>query len=76
MAKRFHLSNGARLLSTNPESYNFEYEIWSNRTTTIFVICMCDGYNGMVVSDVTNDWHDADNRDNGGSKIQRTEPNL
>ena len=27
MAKRFHLSNGARLLSTNPESYNFEYEI-------------------------------------------------
>ena len=27
MAKKFHLSNGARLLSTNPESYNFEYEI-------------------------------------------------
>ena len=27
MAKRFHLSNGATLLSTNPESYNFEYEI-------------------------------------------------
>ena len=27
MAKRFHLSNGARLLSTNPESYNFEYGI-------------------------------------------------
>ena len=27
MAKRFHLSNGAKLLSTNPESYNFEYEI-------------------------------------------------
>ena len=27
MAKKFHLSNGAKLLSTNPESYNFEYEI-------------------------------------------------
>ena len=27
MAKKFHLSNGATLLSTNPESYNFEYEI-------------------------------------------------
>ena len=27
MAKRFHLSNGATLLSTNPESYNFEYGI-------------------------------------------------
>ena len=27
MAKRFHLSNGATLLFTNPESYNFEYEI-------------------------------------------------
>ena len=27
MAKRFHLSIGATLLSTNPESYNFEYEI-------------------------------------------------
>ena len=25
MAKKFHLSNGATLLSTNPESYNFEY---------------------------------------------------
>ena len=27
MAKKFHLSNGAKLLSTNPESYNFEYAI-------------------------------------------------
>ena len=27
MAKKFHLSNGATLLFTNPESYNFEYEI-------------------------------------------------
>ena len=27
MAKKFHLSNGATLLSTNPESYNFEYGI-------------------------------------------------
>ena len=27
MAKKFHLSNGATLLSTNPESYNFEYRI-------------------------------------------------
>ena len=27
MAKKFHLSNGATLLSTNSESYNFEYEI-------------------------------------------------
>ena len=27
MAKNFHLSNGATLLSTNADSYNFEYEI-------------------------------------------------
>jgi hypothetical protein len=27
MAKKFHLSNGAKLLQTNSESYNFEYKI-------------------------------------------------